>query len=460
MNTSPVFNRRTPPLCDCFRSLLCPARITPRVLIIYCSFFITITILLGLRMHVKHYLSAVLYGLPVLAQSTQSSSSSSSSTSATDPFKVYTISAENITAKLIPYGARLISLMVPDRDGKEQDVVIGYDDPKAYLNDTETVHTFFGAVVGRYANRIKNGTFTIGSNEYHVPKNENNGIDTLHGGKVGYDQRNWTVTAHSKSSVTFTLYDQGWEDFPGDVITHAVYSVDTAVTPQNPKGLPQLTTKLISLALTEATPIMLSNHIYWNLNAFKAPNVLNDTFLQLPYSNRLIATDGNLIPNGTILTVDAFNGAPDFTEGKLIGADLKDTYGMCGTDCTGYDTCWLVDRPPQYAAPDSLVPIVRMNSSATGISLEVSSNMPALQIYTCDNAKMDYLPIKPSQEKRNKEEGKEGAKNVMQYGCVVIEPEGWIDGINHPEWGQLPLQIFSPNDGPAVNWATYQFGTV
>ncbi|EAW09879.1 aldose epimerase family protein [Aspergillus clavatus NRRL 1] len=412
-------------------------------------------------MHVKHYLSAVLYGLPVLAQNSQSSHASSASASPADPFKVYTISAENITAKFIPYGARLISLLVPDRDGKDQDVVIGYDDPKEYLNDTETVHTFFGAVVGRYANRIKNGTFTIGSSEYHVPKNENHGVDTLHGGNVGYDQQNWTVTAHSKSAVTFTLLDQGLEKFPGDVITHATYSVDTTVTPENPQGLPQLTTKLVSLALTEATPIMLSNHIYWNLNAFKAPNVLNDTFLQLPLSNRIIATDSILIPNGTILGVDsAFNGAADFTTGKFIGRDLEDSHGMCGLGCTGYDTCFLVDRPPQYAAPNSLVPIVRMNSSATGISMEVSANMPALQIYTCDNAQMDYVAIKPSQEKRNKEEGKEGAKNVMQYGCVVIEPEGWVDGINHPEWGQLSEQIFSPADGPAINWATYKFGTV
>jgi aldose 1-epimerase len=423
-------------------------------LIIYCSFFfITITILLGFRMHVKHYLSAVLYGLPVLA--------SSSCSSSTDPFKEYTISAENITAKLIPYGARVTSLLVPDRNGNQQDVVIGYDDPKQYLNDTETIHTYFGAVVGRYANRIKNGTFTIGDKTYHVVENENHGADTLHGGKVGYDQRNWTVTAHTKSSITFTLYDPGWEGFPGEVVTHAMYSVDTTVTPENPKGLPQLTTKLISLALTEATPIMTSNHIYWNLNAFQAPNVLDDIFLQLPYSKRFIGTDSILIPNGTILMVDeAYNGAVDFSKGKTVGAGINDTEGLCGAGCTGYDTCWIVDRAPAYAAPDSMVPIVRMQSKATGISMEVASNMPALQLYTCDNHVMDNVAIKPSQLKRNEKEGKAATKDVMQYGCVVVETEGWIDGINQPEWGQLSNQIFSPTSGPAVNMATYQFGTV
>lgn len=118
-------------------------------------------------MHLKSYLSAALYGLPTLAL--DAAASSTSNTSAVDPFKVYTITAENITAKLIPYGARLTSLLVPDRDGNEQDVVVGYDDPKDYLKDTETDHTYFGTVVGRYANRIKNGTFQIDGDKYEIP---------------------------------------------------------------------------------------------------------------------------------------------------------------------------------------------------------------------------------------------------------------------------------------------------
>ncbi|KNG85693.1 putative aldose 1-epimerase [Aspergillus nomiae NRRL 13137] len=391
-------------------------------------------------MHLKSYLSAALYGLPALALDAAASSTSNSP--AVDPFKVYTITAENITAKLIPYGARLTSLLVPDRDGNEQDVVVGYDDPKDYLKDTETDHTFFGAVVGRYANRIKNGTFQIdGDND------------------VGYDQRNWTVTAQSDSSITFTLLDRALEGFPGDVITHAVFSVDSDVTAENPKGLPQLTTKLISLALTEKTPIMTANHIYWNLNAFKETNVLNDTFLQLPLSKRLVGTDGILIPNGTILGVDSYDGAADFTTGKLVGKDIEKAAGLCGTDCTGYDNCFIVDRDNAYGSSNSMVPVVRMNSSTTGISMEVASNQQAVQIYSCVGQKGN-IAIKPSQAKRNKEEGIEGAKAVNKYGCIVIETEGWIDGINNPEWGQLSDQIYSPTGAPAVNWATYKFGTV
>ena len=435
-------------------SLLCPARITVRLLSVYCFIFLAVTTLLGIRMHLKSYLSAALYGLPALALP-----SSTSNSSTVDPFKVYTITAENITAKLIPYGARLTSLLVPDRDGNEQDVVVGYDDPKDYVKDTETDHTFFGAVVGRYANRIKNGTFQIDGDKYEIPKSENNGTDTLHGGDVGYDQRNWTVTAQSDSSITFTLLDHALEGFPGDVITHAVYSVDSDVTAENPKGLPQLTTKLISLALTEKTPIMTANHIYWNLNAFKETNVLDDTFLQLPLSKRLIGTDGILIPNGTILSVDSYDGAPDFTTGKLVGKDIKKAEGLCGTDCTGYDNCFIVDRDNAYGPANSMVPVVRMNSSTTGISMEVASNQQAVQIYSCVGQKGN-IAIKPSQAKRNKKEGIEGATSVNKYGCIVIETEGWIDGINNPEWGQVSDQIYSPTGAPAINWATYKFGTV
>lgn len=448
-------------------SLVCPARFTLRFLLLFCILFLSVTTLLGLKMHLKSYVTAALYGLPALANAVPSPSHSqtaASSPSATgsnaDHFKSYTIKAENITAKLIPHGARLTSLLVPDRDGNVQDVVVGYDDPKEYLHDSETNRTFFGAVVGRYANRIKNGTFTIDDNAYNVPENENDGADTLHGGVVGYDMRNWTVTSHSESSITFTLLDQGFEKFPGDVITHATFSVSTEKTQSNPKGLPQLTSKLVALSLTEKTPIMLSNHIYWNLNAFKESNVLKDTTLQLPLSQRFVGGDSILIPNGTIHDVEnTYQGALDFTSPKLIGKDIEKTYDLCGAGCTGYDTCFLVDRPSTYAS-NSLATVLSASSSSTGISLDVATNQAALQIYTC-SGQNGSIATKKSQAKRNKDEGGDaGATHINKYGCFVIETEDWIDGINNPEWGRVPYQVFGPDDGPAVNWATYQFGTI
>lgn len=449
----------SPPL-GCFRSFLCPARITSRLLFVYTFFFLTITTVLGIKMHLKSYATAALYGLPALASAAAMPSSDSTASTDAGHFTEYTIKAENITAKLIPYGARLTSLLVPDRDGNINDVVVGYDDPIQYLHDTETNRTFFGAVVGRYANRIKNGTFSIDGTTYHVPENDKSGVDTLHGGTVGYDSRNWTVTAHSESSVTFTLLDQGYENFPGDVISHATFSVSTVKTPENPKGLPQLTTKLVSLALTEKTPIMLANHVYWNLNAFKNPTILKDTSLQLPLSERFVVGDSILVPTGAIGEVNtAYQGALNFREPKLVGQDIEKTTGLCGYGCTGYDTCFIVDRPPAYAAPDSMVQSVRIASDTTGISMDVATNQAALQIYTC-NGQNGSIATKKSQAERNKaQDGSPGAEYIEKYGCIVVETEDWIDGINQPEWGRRPYQIFGPNDGPAVNWATYQFGT-
>ncbi|KAL2859858.1 aldose epimerase family protein [Aspergillus lucknowensis] len=439
-----------PQLRDHLRFLICPARFSFRVVLVYCYIFAGVLAVSLYVMHLKHSVPSFLVGLLASQGVAAVPGHTSPPPNHDDPYKVYTISAENITAKFIPHGARLTSLLVPDREGRPQDVIVGFDDVSLYSKDDN----YFGPVVGRYANRIKNGTFTVAGNEYHIPKNENDGLDTLHGGDVGYDKRNWTVTAHTESSITFSFYDHALEGFPGDVLTHATYVVDN----DNPDGLPQLTTKLVSLALTEATPIMLANHIYWNLNAFRDPNILDDVTVHLPLSTRFIATDGILIPNGTISTVDAYDGAPDFTSPKLVGADIDSAAGLCGTDCTGYDNCWLIDRPADYAA-DSVVPALHMSSASTGISLEVSTNAPAIQLYSC-NGQDGSDPIRGSQVRRNKEQGYDGLTTLDQYACMVVETEGWIDGINQPGWGQLENQIFTPGGPPALNLAVYRFGTV
>lgn len=433
----------------CSPFLLFGPRRSGLILTIYAVIFLFGIIALISKMRVKQYLPAALSAMPAFVQSAFPGPEDT-----VDPFEVYTISAENITAKLIPYGARLTSLLVPDRSGTLQDVVVGFDDPLEYLHNVQTGNAYLGPIVGRYANRIKNGTFKVDGIEYHIGENEN--ADALHGGPIGYDQYNWTVTSHSESAITFTLRDYAYGGFPGDMITHATYAVDTSRSPTNPNGLPQLTTRLVSLSMTTKTPIMLANHIYWNLNAFNEANVLSD-ILHLPLSKRYVGTDGNLIPNGAILDVaESDHGVMDFTSGKAIGRDLMYAEGLCGTQCTGYDNCFITDRP-WYSSPSSMVPILKLQSNTTGIALEVTTNQPALQIYTCNGMK-GTIPVRPSQVKRNVEAGKGGTYFIQKYGCIVIETEGWIDGINQPQWGQDSSQTFSPQEFPAVNLATYQFG--
>lgn len=248
-------------------------------------------------------LTAALLGLLSLQAGHVWSQSTSTSSS---PFALYTISADNITATYIPYGARLTSLKVPDRNGTPTDVVTGYDNGTEYLHDSETNHTYFGAVVGRYANRIKNGTFTLNGQTYHIPTNEHDGEDTLHGGSVGYDQRNWTVVTQNDSSITFSFLDNALEGFPGTVLTTATYTVSSYLSGPQGQLRPRLTSMMVSTALDEATPIMLANHIYWNLNAFRDATILNDTTLWMPYSDRYILIDNIEVPTGAIGTGKLF----------------------------------------------------------------------------------------------------------------------------------------------------------
>ncbi|EDN09639.1 conserved hypothetical protein [Histoplasma mississippiense (nom. inval.)] len=330
-----------------------------------------------------------------------------------------------------------MSVLINDRDGKQQDVVVGYDDPKQYKIDTETNHTYFGCIVGRYANRIKNGSFELDGVRYDITKNENHDTQTLHGGVIGYDQRPWTVVNHTENSITFSLLDTCFEGFPGEVITYATLS---------------------------ETPIMLSHHIYWNLNGFKKPNVLEDTTLQLPLSKRFIKIDSSAIPTGELVdTATAFGGALDFTQPKLIGKDIASAKN-CGANCTGYDNAFIIDRPNSESdwtsSPETMAVVLRMASRTTGISMQVTTNQKAVQIYSCNNQN-GTIPVKKSQTNRNKMEGGHEYVDVInKYGCIVIEKEDWIDGISNPEWGQNPYQIYSPETGPAVNWATFTFGNI
>ncbi len=380
--------------------------------------------------------------MPLVANMTINSSDST--VGSANPFTIYNISATNISASFIPYGARLTALKVPDRNGVMQDVVCGYDTGEQYLNDTEHNHSYFGAVVGRYANRIKNGTFMLNNQTYHIPANEHHGQDTLHGGTVGYDQRNWTVAAQTPNSITFSLLDEGFEGFPGSLMNYVTYTVGNDST---------WTIRMVSIPLTEATPVLMSSHVYWNLDAFTNPSnatVLNET-LWMPYSSRITGINGIEVPNGTLESV--LNGPYDFTLPKPIGRDILQAVGGCGTNCTGYDQCFLIDRP-RYAAPEATdLTVLTYSSDVTGIKLEIETNQQALQIYTCDNLD-GTIPVKQSQQHGN------GTTTIPQYGCMVIEVEGIIDNINFPALGNEQYQIYSTDTEPSVVFAQYHFSVM
>lgn len=264
----------------------------------------------------------------------------------------YVISSEGIRANFIPYGASLSNMFITDVHGVERDIVLGFDNAVSLLRSERSVpmnhpltacflqtyytesklHPHLCGVPGRYANRIKNSTFTIDGETYHTQANDNGGLDTLHGGADGWDYRNFTVVAHTTDSITFSLVDpDGKEGFPGQVIAYITYTV----TPY------QWHLRMNAISTTKKTPIMLSSHTYWNLDGFQNPSTplaLNYS-LYLPYAGTRTAIDNIEIPTGDILGNQQYSVNDWWSAPKQLGANISspDLLGNCGYNCTGYD---------------------------------------------------------------------------------------------------------------------------
>ncbi|KAJ6598912.1 galactose mutarotase-like domain-containing protein [Mycena vulgaris] len=358
----------------------------------------------------------------------------------TDPLAVVKLTAPDgsAMANFIPFGATTTNFWVKDKHGKFRDILLGFDNRTLY----ETERQFLGPIVGRYANRIRNGTFTIpiskdasGPNKFHILENENNGTDTLHGGIVGYDQRPWSVVKKSSNSVTFSLLDpDGDQGFPGTVITTVKYTLEAKSTWK---------ISMHSIA-SELTPIMLSGHHFWNLEAYQETQDLLGHFAQFDAS-RIIATDGILVPTGQLTPVE---GTPlDFRKAKSIGGSINATAAAqyCGTGCVGFDNCWIYDK---NNFEDPVFSIWSVNS---GIKLDVTTDQPALQIYTCNGIFNPASPIP-----RKADQGGPGTV-YADHSCLVIEQESWIDAINNPEF--KVNQIYGP--GRPYSWeASYAFSVL
>jgi len=349
----------------------------------------------------------------------------------------------SIVANFLAFGGTVKNLWVPGKDGVWRDLVLGFDNISEYT-EQKFGRQFFGPVVGRYANRIKNATFSIpisanppanGSNVFHVPANEHNGLNSLHGGSDGFDLRVWNVTAQTQHSVTFSLLDpNGMEGFPGNQLTHVTYTLE-------PKAKWKIS---MQATVDKLSPILLSSHVFWNLDGYKDAATLDKHFAQFAAS-RYIQTDGILIPNGTIAST---KGTPlDFSNATSLGAAINKTVGLdlCGTGCVGFDNCWLYDKPQDKT------PIFSVWSTTSGIKLDVTTDQIALQIYTCDGINNGTLaiPRKVTQ----------GGPNAFyeNHSCLVIEQESAIDAINNPAWGIN--QIFGPNRTYSWN-SEYAFSVV
>lgn len=414
-------------------------------------------------------------------------SSMSDGSPAPDKDGKYWIHGDGISAAFIPYGASIANLVFQDQYGIERDLVAGFDNASYYGEDKQ--HPHLGGVPGRYANRIKNSTFEIDGQQYRVKANENptesspQGLDTLHGGPDGWDWRNFSVVSHTRSSVTFSFVDpDGKEGFPGEVVSIVTYSLAGR----------DWNIEMVARATTKKTPIMLSSHTYWNLDGFannQTNTALNHT-LHMPYSGQRISVDNILIPTGEILP-NAKGSVNDFwSRPKQVGASMDDTdlENNCGFNCTGYgklrcplslsplasrrllsacsktrtdqrnlwlsraDNCFTVNR----AALGNYDwrtegPVATLSSDWSGIQLDVFTDQDAFQLYSC-NGQNGTLALKKTQGLQDSERF---PRTIPKYGCVVLEVQDYIDGINHPEW--MRKQTFGPSDKPYVLQAKYRF---
>jgi aldose 1-epimerase len=309
--------------------------------------------------------------------------------------------------RLISYGASIQSVMVPDRQGHAVDVTLGYPTLQAYLDQPQ----YFGSTVGRVANRIAGGKFTLDGKSYQVPVN--NGPNSLHGGTNGFDKVVWTVAeVHDgpAASVTFRYVSPDGEmGYPGTLTVTATYGLSEAN---------ELSVEY--RATTDRTTIVnLSNHAYWNLAGEGSAEGAMGHLLTIP-ADHYSPTDATAIPTGEFRPVAGT--VFDFRKATPVGARVRDASDPQIVYGRGYDHNWAVARG--LALQPRL--LARVEEPKSGRVMEILSNQPGLQFYSGNF--LDATTV-----------GKAG-KIYRMGDAIVLEPQMFPDTPNHPEFGSIRLE--------------------
>jgi aldose 1-epimerase len=276
-----------------------------------------------------------------------------------EPVEIYTLTnANGAEARIMTYGGTVVSLKVPDRNGKLGDVVLGYDSLDGYLKNSP----FFGAIIGRYGNRIGKARFSLDGKEYSLPKND--GENTLHGGTKGYDKVVWKASeAKSSDGVALSLSylsKDGDQGFPGNLSVTVVYTL----TNKNELRVEYWATT------DKNTVVNLTHHSYFNL---AGQGSILDHELMIGAS-RFTPVDSGLIPTGELRPV---KGTPmDFTQPTKIGARIDQQYEQLALG-RGYDHNWVLNNNSGKLARAATV-----YEPTTGRVMEVFTTEPGMQFYS------------------------------------------------------------------------------
>lgn len=315
--------------------------------------------------------------------------------------EIFELSNGTMKVNVSNYGCTITSLFVPDKNGNLADVVLGFDTLEPYLNG---MAPFFGCIVGRVANRIKDGKFSLNGVEYSLPINKP--PNSLHGGEKGYDKVVWDVVERKDGenpSITFRYNSHdGEQGYPGDVTVTATYTLT---------GKTSLRLDMEAVPKNKATPISLAQHTYWNLAGHNSGNVL-DHLVQI-WGAHVTPVDQYTIPTGEILPV---KGTPfDFTTQKKIGASISEV-GL------GYDHNYVLDCGEEKSGLKRAAEVKDPSSSRV---LNLWTTAPGMQFYTGN-----YV---------NGIVGKGGAVYEKQSG-LCMETQGFPNAINQPNFPSVIVQ--------------------
>jgi aldose 1-epimerase len=325
----------------------------------------------------------------------------------------YTLTNKNgMQLSIINYGGTITKLTAPDKDGKFGDVVLGYDSLSGYL---QRGNPYFGALIGRYGNRIGKAQFNLDGQTYNL--NKNDGVNTLHGGSKGYDKVVWTAEKQGDNSLKLTYHSKDGEGgYPGNLDVTVVYTLtgDNEV-------------KIDYTATTDkATPVNLTNHAYYNLSAGTDSTILEHE-LQLS-ADKYTPVDAGLIPTGEIADV---KGTPmDFTSSKPVGRDIAQVKG-------GYDHNWVLNKKG-----NTLEKIGTLYHPKSGRVMDVYTTEPGIQFYSGN-----FLNGRLTNSK--------GGAKYVKHAALCLETQHFPDSPNHPNF---PSTILKPGE-TYKSTTVYKFST-